>query len=125
MALIGASEKEGTIGNQIMKNLLAGKEKRKIYPINPNYQTVLGLKCFTSITQVPEHVDLAVIAIPAKNVPAVVEECGKSGVDGIVIISSGFREAGEEGAKLEQEIKKLQERYGFRVLGPNCLGFIR
>ncbi|MEM3420727.1 MAG: GNAT family N-acetyltransferase, partial [Candidatus Hadarchaeum sp.] len=111
--------------NQIMKNLLAGKEKRKIYPINPNYQTVLGLKCFASITQVPEHVDLAVIAIPAKSVPAVVEECGKCGVDGIVIISSGFREAGEEGAKLEQEIKKLQERYGFRVLGPNCLGFIR
>ncbi|MEM3514861.1 MAG: acetate--CoA ligase family protein, partial [Candidatus Hadarchaeum sp.] len=125
VALIGASEKEGTIGNQIMKNLLAGKEKRKIYPINPNYQTVLGLKCFASITQVPEHVDLAVIAIPAKSVPAVVEECGKCGVDGIVIISSGFREAGEEGAKLEQEIKKLQERYGFRVLGPNCLGFIR
>jgi acetyltransferase len=85
----------------------------------------MGLKCFPSITQVPEHVDLAVIAIPAKSVPSVVEECGRSGVDGIVIISSGFREAGEEGAKLEQEIKRLQEKYGFRVLGPNCLGFIR
>lgn len=125
VALIGASEKEGTIGNQIMKNLLAGKEKRKVYPVNPTYQTVLGLKCFPSITQVPEHVDLAVIAIPAKSVPAVVDECGRCGVDGIVIISSGFREAGEEGAKLELEIKKLQERYGFRILGPNCLGFIR
>ena len=125
VALIGASEKEGSVGNQIMRNLLIGKEKRKIYPINPNYQTVMGLKCFPSITQVPEHVDLAVIAIPAKSVPSVVEECGRSGVDGIVIISSGFREAGEEGAKLEQEIKRLQEKYGFRVLGPNCLGFIR
>ncbi|KUO39680.1 MAG: hypothetical protein APZ16_03300 [Candidatus Hadarchaeum yellowstonense] len=125
VALIGASEKEGSVGNQIMRNLLIGKEKRKIYPINPNHQTVMGLKCFPSITQVPEHVDLAVIAIPAKSVPSVVEECGRSGVDGIVIISSGFREAGEEGAKLEQEIKRLQEKYGFRVLGPNCLGFIR
>ncbi|MGC8817014.1 MAG: bifunctional acetate--CoA ligase family protein/GNAT family N-acetyltransferase [Candidatus Hadarchaeum sp.] len=125
VALIGASEKEGTVGNQIMKNLLQGKEKRKIYPVNPSYQAVMGLKCFPSITQIPEHVDLAVIAIPAKSVPAVVDECGRSGVDGVVIISSGFREAGEEGAKLEQEIKKLQEKYGLRILGPNCLGFIR
>ncbi|MEM2866086.1 MAG: acetate--CoA ligase family protein, partial [Candidatus Hadarchaeales archaeon] len=125
VALIGASEREGSVGNQIMKNLLTGKDRRKIYPVNPNHQTVMGLKCFPSITQVPEHVDLAVVAIPAKGVPSVVDECGRSGVDGIVIISSGFREVGEEGAKLELEIKRLQEKYGFRVLGPNCLGFIR
>jgi len=125
IALIGASEKEGSIGSQVMKNLLAGKNRRTIYPINPAYPTIMGLRSFTSITQVPEHVDLAVIAIPAKSVPAVVDECGRSGVDGIVIISSGFREIGEEGARLEEEIKKLQKKYGFRVLGPNCLGFIR
>ncbi|MEM3012510.1 MAG: CoA-binding protein, partial [Candidatus Hadarchaeales archaeon] len=78
VALIGASEREGSVGNQIMKNLLTGKDRRKIYPVNPNHQTVMGLKCFPSITQVPEHVDLAVVAIPAKGVPSVVDECGRS-----------------------------------------------
>lgn len=125
VALIGASEKEGSIGNQIMKNLVASKVGRTIYPVNPTYQSVMGLKSLQSISQVPDHVDLAVIAIPAKNVPAVVDDCGRIGADGIAIISSGFREIGAEGAKLEGEIKKLQEKYGFRILGPNCLGFIR
>jgi acetyltransferase len=85
----------------------------------------MGLKCFPSIAAVPEHVNLAVIATPAETVPRIVEECGQSGVDGVVVISAGFREVGEKGAELENKIKQAQEKYNLRVLGPNCLGFIR
>jgi len=125
VAVIGATEREGSVGRAIMENLLVGKDKREIFPINPNRKTVLGLKCYPSIKDVPKHVDLAVVAVPAKIVPKVVEECGEAGVDGVVIISAGFREVGEEGRKLEQEIEKIREKYGLRILGPNCFGFIR
>ncbi|KAF5434926.1 acetyltransferase [Candidatus Methanophagaceae archaeon] len=125
VALIGATDREGTIGRQLTKNLLLGKDMRKVYAVNPNRETVLGLKCFPSITEVPEHIDLAVIATPAKTVPEIVNECGQSGVDGAVIISAGFREIGEEGERLEDEINQFQEKHGLRILGPNCLGFVR
>ncbi len=82
-----------------MRNLLLGKDRRKkIYPVNINKDTVLGLKCYPSISKIPEHVDLAVIATPARTVPSIVAECAKAGVDGTVIISAGFREIGAEGA---------------------------
>ncbi len=108
-----------------MKNLLLGKEKRAIYPINPNRDTVMGVKCYPNIAAIPGHVDLAVIATPSKTVPGLVEECGKVGVDMIEIISAGFREIGQEGAKLEEEIRRIQAKFNTRILGPNCLGFIR
>ena len=125
VAFIGATEREGSIGQQIMKNLLIGRDKRSIYPVNPNRDSVMGIKCFPSISEVPGHVDLAIIATPAKTVPGIVAECGRAGVDGIIIISAGFGETGAEGAKLEEEIKKLSVKHGVRVLGPNCLGVIR
>ena len=108
-----------------MKNLLLGKEKRTIYPVNPNRTTVMGLKCYPEIAKVPGHVDFAIIATPAKTVPAIVEECAKAGVDGVVILSAGFREIGAEGAKLEEEIKKIQSKHQIRILGPNCVGIMR
>ncbi|MEM2211236.1 MAG: CoA-binding protein [Nitrososphaerales archaeon] len=101
IALIGATEREGSVGQAIMKNLMMGKDKRSIYPINPKRDVVMGLKCFAHIKDVPEHVDLAIIATPSNTVPSLVEECGLANVDGVVIISAGFREIGEEGAKLE------------------------
>lgn len=125
VALIGATEREGSVGQAIMKNLLLGRDRRRIYPINPKREEVMGIKCYPRISEVPEHVDLAIIATPSKTVPSIVEECGKMGVDGCVIISAGFRETGEEGLKLEEEIKQIQAKYGIRILGPNCLGFIR
>jgi acetyltransferase len=125
VAFIGATEREGSIGLQITKNLLASANGRRIYPVNPNREAVMELKCFPSIAAVPEHVNLAVIATPAETVPGIVEECGQSGVDGVVVISAGFREVGEKGAELENKIKRAQEKYNLRVLGPNCLGFIR
>jgi len=125
VAAIGASETDGSVGQSIMKNLLLGKDRRKIIPVNPKRDTIMGLKCYPSISKVPEHVDLAVVATPAKTVPAVVEECAKAGVAGVVILSAGFREVGAEGAKLEEEIRRIQAKYDIRVLGPNCVGILR
>ncbi len=124
IALIGASDREGSVGRIIMTNLLRTKGRR-IFPVNPSRQTLCKLKCYPDVSSIPEHVDLAVIAIPAKGVPEVMEDCGKAGVDGAVIISSGFREAGAEGALLERRISETRKRYGMRILGPNCLGFVR
>ena len=125
IALIGATDKEGTVGEATLKNLLIGKGRHTVFPVNPSHTTVAGLTCYPNIAAVPEHVDLAVIATPAKSVPEVVDECGKAGVDGVVIISAGFREIGAEGAKLEEEIKIIRAKYGLRLLGPNCVGFAR
>lgn len=125
VAVIGASEEEGSVGQSLMKNLLLGKDRRKIYPVNIKRNSVLGLKCYASIAEVPEHIDLAIIATPAKTVPALVEDCAKARVEGVVIISAGFREVGPEGAKLEDEIKSIQAKHSIRVLGPNCVGLIR
>jgi acetyltransferase len=122
---IGATDKEGSVGHSLMKNLLLGRDRRKIYPVNPKHDTMMGVKCYPEIAKVPEHVDLAVIATPAKTVPALVEECAKAGVDGVVIISAGFREVGGEGATLEDEIRSIQAKHDIRILGPNCVGVIR
>ncbi|MCX5816739.1 MAG: bifunctional acetate--CoA ligase family protein/GNAT family N-acetyltransferase [Proteobacteria bacterium] len=124
VALIGATDETGTVGRATLENLLLS-EKRKIFPVNPNRKTVLGRECFPDIGSVPEHVDLAVITTPAKTVPGVVEECGKAGVNGIIIISAGFKEIGEEGKRLEAQIMEIRNRYGMRIIGPNCIGVIR
>jgi len=124
VALIGASEKEGSVGRAILENLLLPKS-RKLYPINPNRTTVLGIQCYPDLSRVPEKVDLAVIATPAQTVPEMVEQCGKAGVPGIVIISAGFREIGDEGKRLEDHIREIRKKYGIRIIGPNCVGIIR
>ena len=125
VAAIGASEAEGSVGQALMKNLLLGKGKRSIFPVNPNRPTIMGLKCYSDITKIPGHVDLAVIATPAKTVPAIVEECAKAGVDGVVILSAGFKEIGTEGVKLEESIREIQSKHQIRILGPNCVGILR
>ena len=124
IALIGASDKAGAVGRAILENLLS-PGNRKIFPINPNKEKVLELKCYPNIAGIPEHIDLAVVATPAKTVPEIVEECGKIGVDGVTIISAGFKEIGEKGKKLEEEINEIRKKYGLRVIGPNCVGVIR
>ena len=124
IALIGATEKEGAVGRTILENLLRSKE-RKIFPVNPHTNKVINMKTYPTIASVPEHVDLAVVATPARSVPVVVEECGQAGVEGVVIISAGFKEIGEEGTQLESEIDRIRKKYGMRIMGPNCLGFVR
>ena len=126
IALIGATEKEGTPGRTLLENLYSwSKDLRKIFLVNPNRKTVLGHECYPEISAVPEHIDLSIIVTPAPTVPEIVEECGKVEVEGIIIISAGFKEIGEEGRELEGRIKAIRDRYGMRIIGPNCLGVIR
>ena len=124
IAVIGASEKEGSLGRILIDNLPAYKE-RKIFTVNPNQKTVCDYNCYNTIDDINEHIDLAMVAAPAAAVPAIVEACGRAGVDGMVIISDGFREVGEEGRRLEEEILRIKKKYPMRILGPNCLGIIR
>ena len=124
IALIGATEKEGAIGRTIMENLLRSKD-RSVFPVNPQTSKILDIKSYPSIKDAPEHVELAIVATPARIVPFVLEECGKAGVDGAVIISAGFKEIGEEGIQLESKIDQIRNKYGMRIMVPNCLGFVR
>jgi len=124
IAVIGASRRSGAVGNRIVKNILESGFKGPIYPINPKADKIHGLKCYPSVLKVEGDVDLAVVAVPARIVPEVVEEAGVKGVRGLIVISAGFREIGEEGAKLEKEVLTLCRKYGMRMVGPNCLGVI-
>ena len=124
VALIGASDKPGSIGRAILENLLRAADRR-VFPVNPHKQTLLDVPAYPDVSSLPERIDLAVIATPASTVCSVVEECGKAGVEGAVIVSSGFRESGEEGELREKELRELRKRYAMRIMGPNCLGFIR
>ncbi|HIP90855.1 MAG TPA: CoA-binding protein [Methanothermococcus okinawensis] len=126
VAVIGASNTKGKIGYSLMKNLKAFVEynpENRLYPVNPKYREVLGFKCYSSILEIPEEsIDLAVIAVPAEYVAKVLEECGKKGVKGAVVISAGFSEVGNY--HLEEEIKTIGRKYNIRIIGPNCLGII-
>jgi len=122
VAVIGASEKGG-VGNAIFSNILNGY-KGKIYPINPSSPTVLGIKAYKSVLDVPEDIDLAVVATPNRIVPAVMEDIGKKKIKGAIIVTAGFKEVDEQGAKLEKYIGSIAKRYGTRIIGPNCLGIM-
>ncbi|MCS7138551.1 MAG: acetate--CoA ligase family protein [Crenarchaeota archaeon] len=124
VAVIGASREEKKVGHRILRNLINSGFKGSIYPINPNADTILGYKCYKSVNEVEEDVDLAIIAVPAKTVLEVVEECGRKGVKGIVVISAGFSEIGREGLMLEKQLVSKCREYGMRLQGPNCLGLI-
>ncbi|MFA5405921.1 MAG: CoA-binding protein [Candidatus Nanoarchaeia archaeon] len=121
IAVIGASSDKSKVGYAVFNNLL--KSKLKVYPINPNARSVLGVKCYDKVTNIKGVVDVAVIAVPAKVVPLVINECGLKGVKEVIIISAGFKEAGNK--ELEEQIKGVALKYGMRLLGPNVLGVIK
>jgi acetyltransferase len=125
IAVIGASNEEGSIGYVLTKNLTELGYEGKVHPVNIHENRVLGLKAYKSVKELPETVDLAVIATPAKSVPEIVEQCGKAGIPGIIIISAGFKETGPEGKALEGKIIEIKKTYNLRIIGPNCLGVIR
>jgi acetyltransferase len=125
IAVIGASNKKGSVGYILLRNLIGAEYDGIVYPVNTSAQSVQGIQAYASISQVPRKIDLAVIAVPAKAVPEIMRECGEAGVSGAVIVSSGFKEVGREGKKLEEEVCAIAESYGVRIVGPNCLGYIR
>ena len=122
VAVIGASDKERSLGQALVHNLKQGGFKGAVYPINPNYAEIQGLPAHPSISAVGAAIDLAVVAIPIREAPAIIEECGQAGVAAAVIISAGGREAGPEGQAIEAAIAHEARRAGLRYLGPNSMG---
>jgi len=124
IAVIGASGEPGSVGFALFYNLIKSDFKGIVTPVSLKRDKVQGIKAVKSIGDIREKQDLAIIITPAKTVPSIVEECGKAGVGGVIIISSGFSEMGKDGEKLSAQIKDLAKKYNIRILGPNCLGFI-
>jgi acetyltransferase len=121
-AVIGASETPGSVGRTVLWNLISNPFGGTVFPVNSRRSSVLGIKAYPNIAAVPEPVDLALIVTPAGRVPGLVSECADAGVKGVIVISSGFKEVGPAGEKLEREILAHARRGGIRVIGPNCLG---
>ncbi len=124
VAVIGASTKPGTVGQLPFQCLMENKFSGVVYPVNPNAESVLSVKAYPSVLDVPGSVDLALIIVPAQFVPKVTDECGRKGVHSIIVISDGFKERGAEGAGRERELRDITLGHGMRLVGPNCMGII-
>ena len=122
VAVVGATERAGSVGRTIMWNLISNPFGGTVFPVNSRRKNVLGIKAYPSISEVPARVDLAVIVAPAPAVPGIIRECAEAGVEGAIIISAGFKETGPEGAELERQVMEEARKGKMRVLGPNCLG---
>ncbi|MFG0262687.1 MAG: GNAT family N-acetyltransferase [Novipirellula sp. JB048] len=127
IAIIGASNRDGSVGQRVLRNVIEGQFQGPLYPVNANHAQLLGYRCFPSLAELPlaagEVVDLAIICTPAASVPEVIEQCGEAGIRGVVILSAGFREIGSEGERIEAEVRAAAARFdGMRILGPNSLG---
>jgi len=124
VAIVGASRDEGSIGGRLMQNMVGARFSGTVYPVNPNAGSVGSVKAYSSVLEIPDPVDLAVIVVPARFVLDVVRECAEKGVKGLVVISAGFGETGEEGEALEAELLRLVRDSGMRMVGPNCMGLL-
>ncbi len=125
IALIGVSNKPGSVGGITLRNLVGGGYNGVVYPINPKREAVFGIPCYPDVKKLPKTPDLAVIMTAAKSVPQLIRECGEAGIHGVIIMSAGFKEAGDEGKKLEEQVKAEKKKFpDMRVIGPNCLGIL-
>ena len=124
IAIIGASTKGGTIGHEILHNLIEFHFNGKVFPVNPKAEVIHSIKCYSTILDVPDAVDLAIIVVPRDHVAAVLDQCGRKGVKGIVTITAGFKETGPEGTRHEQKLVDIVRQYNMRMVGPNCFGVL-
>jgi len=125
IVLIGVSSNPNSVSGKVLTNIVGSGFKGVVYPVNPDYEAVMSIPCFPDLEKLPKTPDLAVICSAAKQVPEWVRKCGEAGINGIIIMSSGFKETGEEGRKLEDQIKFEKSRFkNMRIIGPNCLGII-
>jgi acetyl coenzyme A synthetase (ADP forming)-like protein len=124
IALIGASRHPGTIGYILLQCLTQSGFTGKVYPVNPSTDSLMSLKTYATVLDIPGDIDMAVIAVPAKIVAKVADECGRKGVHTLIVISDGFREVGPEGASREKELRDIALGHGMRIIGPNCMGVI-
>ncbi|MGD8910449.1 MAG: bifunctional acetate--CoA ligase family protein/GNAT family N-acetyltransferase [Chromatiales bacterium] len=125
IAMFGASERANSVGEVVFRNLLSSGFKGGIYPVNPKHDKIQGVKAYKTIDDIKKPIDLAVVATPAKTIPAIVEACGQHGVKSMIILSAGFRESGPAGRRLEDRVVEVAKEFGIRFIGPNCLGLIR
>lgn len=125
IALIGVTTNPNSVGGKVLINLVSGGYRGVVYPVNPDYEAVMGIPCYADIQSLPKIPDLAILCTAAEDVPENVRACGEAGIFGLIILSAGFREIGERGKELENEINAIMSQYrGMRILGPNCLGVI-
>ncbi|HSJ19911.1 MAG TPA: GNAT family N-acetyltransferase [Nocardioidaceae bacterium] len=124
VAIIGASRRQDTIGQTLVHNLVLGDYRGRVYVVNPAAEAVSGMPAYKSVADIPDQVDVAIVAVPAEAVNDVVLDCAAKGVHGLIVISSGFAETGEEGRQRQRRLVGLARSYGLRLIGPNCLGII-
>jgi acetyltransferase len=124
VAVIGATPKKGTIGRETLHNAFAAEFQGKVFPVNPRYEVIHSVKCYSTVLDVPDAVDLAVVVVPKQYVKDTVRQCGKKGVKGVIVISAGFSEVGDAGKVREQEVLEVVREYGMRMIGPNCFGVV-
>jgi len=124
IAVIGASTRPGSVGQATFANILMNGYSGIVYPVNPTVRSVMGVKAYPSVLHIPDEVDLALVIVPAPAVPEVIEECGQKNVKGAVILTAGFKEIGESGAKLERRVKEIAQKHNVSLIGPNCFGII-
>src|SRR6516225_6217748 len=124
VAVVGATEKAGNVGRTLLWNLISNPFGGTVFPVNMKSDSVLGIQAYPHIAALPQQVDLAVIASPAPTVPGIIAECVEAGVKGAIILSSGFKESGAEGAELEQRILEQARGGKMRIIGPNCMGIM-
>jgi len=122
VALIGATEKQGSVGRTVLWNLISNPFGGTVFPINPKRPNVLGIRAYPDVLSTPEKPDLAVIVTPSSSVPPIIRQCVDAGIKSAIVISAGFKEAGAEGAELERQVLEEARRGGLRIIGPNCLG---
>ena len=124
VAVIGASRRQDTIGQALVRNLVTGDFTGRVYAVNPSARAVSGLPTYKNVSDIQDDVDVAIVAVPAESVEDVVLDCAAKGVHGLVVISSGFAETGEEGRQRQRRLVGLSRSYGVRLIGPNALGII-
>src|SRR5262249_33609121 len=122
VAVIGASRNPAAVGAAVVRNLVASSFPGPVYPINPSATTVQDVTAYPDVEAIPSSVDLAVVALPASGVVNAAEQCGKKGVQALVVLSAGFAEAGEEGRRRQADLLRACRSYGMRLIGPNCIG---
>jgi len=124
VAVVGASTRKGTIGRETLHNILLAEYNGKVFPVNPKASVIHSIKAYSTILDVPDAVDLAIIIVPKEFVADVARQCGEKGVKGLVVISAGFSEVGAEGKKREQELLGVVREFDMRMVGPNCFGVV-
>ncbi|MBD3317898.1 MAG: acetyl CoA synthetase subunit alpha, partial [Chitinivibrionales bacterium] len=125
IAVVGASNRPNSVGYIVFNNLICSHYQGVVFPVNPKHESVQGVQAFPSVLSLPRSVDMAILATPAPTVAGLVEECGKAGIKGVIIIAAGFAEMGAEGREAMRRIDHIRKRFDLRIMGPNCLGVIR